>query len=41
MVFGKYGINITLEDADRILKLLSLDNYLESFMTEGEHEENN
>lgn len=27
MVFGKYGIIITREDADRILKLLSLDDY--------------
>lgn len=27
MIFGRYGINITLEDADRILKLLSLDGY--------------
>lgn len=27
MIFGRYGINITLEDADRILKLLNLDEY--------------
>lgn len=27
MIFGKYGINITLEDADKILKLLNLDEY--------------